>query len=170
MSDKQRAIVVGAVVTGILSSSYLALINVLCCLGVMIGAVVTAQQYAATTAGAVETGDGALLGAGAGALGAVVSQLLDFVLNPLDLGSKAVAESIFQFAQSLQPNNGQMPMDQMMQQADQGLFAILVSLVFTMIIFAIFGAIGGAIGAAIFGSDDGSQTAQTGTVQQPPEA
>jgi hypothetical protein len=63
-----------------------------------------------------------------------------------------------------------MPMDQMMQQADQGLFAILVSLVFTMIIFAIFGAIGGAIGAAIFGSDDGNQTAQPGTVQQPPEA
>jgi hypothetical protein len=38
-----------------------------------------------------------------------------------------------------------------------------------MIIFAIFGAIGGAIGAAIFGSDDGGQTDQPGTVQQPPE-
>jgi len=170
MSTKQRAVFIGAVVTGILSSSYIALINVFCCLGVIVGAVVTAQQLAATTSGPVETGDGALLGAGSGALGAVISQLLDFVLNPLDLGSRAVAETMLQFAQSLQPDNGQMPMDQMMQQADQGFFAMLVSLAFTMIIFAIFGAIGGAIGAAIFGSEGGDEAAQTGTVQQPPEA
>jgi hypothetical protein len=171
MSDKQRAVVVGAVVVGVLSTSYLQIINILCCLGVLIGGAVAAQQM--SRIGGVETGDGALLGAGAGALGAVFAQVFDLVLRPFELDSQSISRGFMEsMTQTMRQSGEPVPpaLEQMMQQqSDPSVTTILFGLAFSIVLFAVFGAIGGAIGAAIFGSDDG-QTAHPGAVQQPPEA
>ena len=46
MTSRQQSVLVGAAVTGILSTSYLGFINTLCCLGVIIGGAVATQQPA----------------------------------------------------------------------------------------------------------------------------
>jgi hypothetical protein len=169
MSTKQRAVVVGAVVAGLLSTSYLAAINIICCLGVIIGGLVAAQQFASSRSGAIQTGDAALLGAGAGALGAVFSTVFELVLRPLSLDSQSIIQDYLDsFAQQMRQSGEQLPpgFEQAMQQGEQGIGAILLGVVISMILYAIFGAIGGAIGGSIFGSDGGEPPAG----QEPPSS
>ena len=172
MSSKQRAVVVGAVVTGILSTSYFALINALCCLGVMIGGAVAAQQLASAQHGHAETGDGALLGAGAGALGAIFAQVFDVILRPLNLDSQSVFQGLQkQMMEQMQQNPGAMPQgyEQMMQQGGETSWLVLIMITLaSMIVYAIFGAIGGAIGAGLFGR--GGREEPGGQSVTPPEA
>jgi hypothetical protein len=166
MTPRQQSILVGAVVTGILSTSYLGLINTFCCLGVIIGGGVTAQQYVSRTGGSVEAGDGAVLGAAAGAGGAVLSALVDVMLRPFDLDSQAVQQTL---QESLMQMTGEEGMNQMMQMQQAqgegpGLLSVmgLLMLALNVVLFAIFGAIGGALGTALFGGEtDGSEGAQT---------
>jgi hypothetical protein len=157
MTPRQQSILVGAVVTGILSTSYLGLLNTLCCLGVIVGGIVTVQQYVGRTGGLVEAGDGAVLGAAAGAAGAVLSAVFDAALRPFDLDSQAVQKSL---QESMMQMVGEEEMNQMMQmQQAQGEGPALLSvmgllmLAVNAILFAIFGAIGGAFGTALFGEE-----------------
>lgn len=153
MSSKQQAIFVGAIVTGVLSTSYLAVINVLCCLGVILGGAIAVQQYAAIERTTVETGDGALLGALAGAAGVIVSTLLDQALKPLQLDSQSIMQDALQtYMENMQGAND-LP-QQALQGGDPGIGMMLISLVFGLVLYGVFGAIGGAIGASIFGADE----------------
>ena len=175
MTSRQQSVLVGAVATGILSTSYLGFINTLCCLGVIIGGVVTAQQYASRTGGPVESGDGAVLGALAGAGGAVLATLFDVVLRPFNLDSQSIQQGLQeQLMQGM--NGGQSVSPEVMQQMQgegPGLLSVmgLAFLLLNVIVFAIFGAIGGAVGAAIFGDEtnggaDGGQPVEAEGVQE----
>jgi len=155
MTPRQQSILIGAIVTGILSTSYLAFINVICCLGVIAGGAVATQQYTSRTGAAVESGDGAVLGALAGAGGAILSAFLDRALRPLGLDAQSIQQSVMQnLSQDMQGQ--QMP--PMMEQfqgdgSGGGAMILLLGVVFNAVVFAIFGAVGGAIGAAIFGDE-----------------
>jgi len=159
MTPRQQSILVGAVVTGILSTSYLGLINTLCCLGVIVGGIVTTQQYATRTRGSIPSGDGAVLGAFAGAGGAVLASLFDVMLRPLNLDSSSISQDMMeQFMQGMEGQQGMSPeMMQQMQGEGPGLLSVmgLAFLFMNLILYAIFGAIGGAIGTALFGEDEG---------------
>jgi hypothetical protein len=153
MSSKQQAIFVGAIVTGVLSTSYLAVINVLCCLGVILGGAIAVQQYTAIERTSVEAGDGALLGALAGAGGVIISTLLDQALKPFQLDSQSIMQDALQTYMENMQGTDAMP-QQALQGGDPGIGMMLVSLVFGLVLYGVFGAIGGAIGASIFGSDE----------------
>jgi len=165
MTPRQQSILVGAVVTGILSTSYLGLINTLCCLGVIVGGIVTTQQYAARTAGSVPSGDGAVLGAFAGAAGAVLSAVFDVMLRPLNLDSQSIQQGLQEQLMQMSDQGMSPEMMQQMQGEAPGLLSVmgLGFLLLNVVLFAIFGAIGGAIGTALFGEDDagGAGAAQT---------
>lgn len=157
MTPRQYSILVGAIVTAVLSTSYLGFINAICCLGVIIGGVVAAQQYV-TRSGAHDTGpildagDGAVLGALSGVGGAVLAAFLDLLLRPVGLDSQSIGEGMMQdMMQGTQGIQGQEGMMQGVQGG--GAMMFIVWLVLTIVVYAIFGAIGGAIGAAIFGQD-----------------
>jgi len=162
MTARQQAILIGAVVTGVLSTSYFFLINVLCCLGVILGGGVAAQQYASRTGALVESGDGAVLGALAGVGGVVLQQLFNWALRPLGLD---VREIVLQFAKQMQGQEGMSQQMMEQAQASPGLGTILFNLAVGMIVYAIFGAIGGAVGAAIFGGDGQEQEIRSGSSQ-----
>lgn len=157
MTPRQQSILVGAVVTGVLSTSYIGFINVLCCIGVIIGGLVTVQQFASRTGGPVGSGDGAVLGALAGAGGAVVQSVLDQALRPVNLDSRSISQGMMD--SMMQGMEGQQGMPQMMEQMQQGggggVMMFLFGLVFSVVLYAIFGAIGGAIGSALFGEEGG---------------
>lgn len=162
MTPRQQSILIGAVVTGILSTSYLFFINVLCCLGVIIGGVVATQQYTSRTGGAVESGDGAVLGALAGVGGAILQPVLNWALRPFGLGFRDV---VLEMVKNPQGQSMLPPETLQQMQTSPGLGAILFNLVVGMVVYAIFGAIGGAIGAALFGEEEQGRDVQSGGPQ-----
>jgi hypothetical protein len=154
MSSRQQSILIGAVVTGLLATSYLSFINSLCCLGVIIGSIVAVQQYRSRSGESVEAGDGAVIGALAGVGGAVLGTLFNTMLRPLSLDSTSISQGMMQqWMRGMQGQQGMSP--EMMQQFQGGTggLSIVIGLVFSIVLYAIFGALGGAIGAAIFGGD-----------------
>jgi len=156
MSPKQRSMILGGLVVGVLSTSYLGIINIACCAGVIIGAMVSVWHFTDTQQLTIEAGDGALIGAGAGAIGALVAVVLDVSLvQPLGLG---LEQAMMDFLQGVDlPEETR---QQFEAQAQQGTSPsqIGISLVFGLIINAIFGAIGGAIGAAVFQKGEDEET------------
>lgn len=173
MTPRQQSILVGAVVTGVLSTSYLGFINMFCCLGVVIGGGVAAQQFASRSGASVGSGDGAVLGALAGVGGAVIGALLDQALRPVGLDSQSIQKSMMDgMMQGMEGQEGLPPMLEQFQGGggDVGIVMLLFGIVFNAILYGIFGAIGGAIGAALFGSDEGPggegvQTAEAEVVE-----
>lgn len=162
MTTRQRAILTGGVVTGVLSTSYLSFVNVACCLGVIIGGVVTVQQYTSQSGTALESGDGAIMGAMAGAAGAVIGTVLDRILKPLGLDSNTISRRMMEEWSRGMEGPGMSP--EMMQSMEGGgsFLFVVAGTVFLMIIYAIFGAIGGALGTSFFQGD------QAGEAQPPP--
>lgn len=156
MTIRQRSILAGAAVTGILSTSYLNFINTLCCLGVILGAIVTIQQYTSQTGTKLEAGDGAVLGALTGAGGAVLGAIFDAVLRPVSLDSNSISQEMMK--EMMENMEGQQMSPEMMEQMQGGgsPLMMLVGLLFTMLIYAIFGAIGGAVGTTLFEGEDAS--------------
>jgi hypothetical protein len=152
MQSKQQSILIGALVTGVLSTSVLGLINALCCAGVILGGMASVWHYTSTYDAAVDTGDGALMGALAGAGGAILAAILNYIL--LTLGLNFSQEIVMGMLQSLDVDTSQIPMEQ-----SQDLGTIAFNAVSSAILYAIFGAVGGAIGASVFG-DDADPTVQ----------
>lgn len=156
MSDKQTAILIGAAITGFFSVSFFALVNSFCCLGVIIGGIVATQQYVSRTGGVkVETGDAAIIGAGAGALGSVLGTLVDLALKPIGLDAQSVTQQIMgNVMENMQPGQSQQFQAMMQQQSEQSVAMLVVFSIIGIVVYAIAGAIGGAIGAAIFGGEE----------------
>lgn len=155
MTPRRQSIFIGALVIGVLSTSYLNFINFVCCLGVFIGSIVAVQQYTVRETPAIEAGDGAILGALAGLGGAVVGALFNLALRPIGLDSSSVMqESMMNMMGNMQGQQGMSP--EMMQQYQQGggIGSFLLGLVMSLVIYAIIGAIGGAIGASLFGAEE----------------
>jgi hypothetical protein len=147
-----QSIFIGGVVVGVLSTSYLSLINLLCCMGVVIGGGTAAWHYISTADRSIDPVEGATLGAGAGVVGSLLSSLFDWALRPIGLDGQSALQNLagVDMEQMMQQNS--MMQEQMMQEPTMGM--MLVSLVMGAIFLAVFGAIGGAIGASLFGEDD----------------
>jgi len=157
MSPRQHSIFIGAVVTGVLSTSYLSFINTVCCLGVIIGGIVAVQQFTSRTGRAIESGDGAVIGALAGVGGAVLGAFFDAALRPFNLDSTSISQGMMeQWMQNMEGQQGMSPeMMQQFQGGDGGIMMFVVGLGFSVVLYAIFGAIGGALGTAFFGEETG---------------
>lgn len=152
MPDQKQSILIGAAVTAALSTSYLGLINCLCCAGVVIGSLVTVWHYTSRYDLTIEAGRGAVMGLVAAAVGAVISLLLNYLLLQVGLGGQEViVQSIMEaFSGYVSPEQMEMMREQMEAQRDVSFGAYLINGLVTVFVFALVGAVGGAIGAAIF--------------------
>jgi len=150
MPDSKQSILMGALVTGLLSTSYLSYINVLCCLGVIAGALVTVWHYTDTNEITIPTGKGAGLGAIAAIGGSIIALILNFVL--IQAGIRHDLAIVEFFVNSM---GDSMPPEQLeeMERQLEAPFAIgpyFLNGLLGMAISAAFGAIGGVIGAKVF--------------------
>ncbi len=158
MSDKQQSIFLGGAVVGLLSTSYLSFINFLCCLGVIIGAMVAVWHYTSTNSLTIRPGEGAVMGLTAAVVGSIIALVLNYIL--LKIGVRhdlAISNFFMEIARdSLPPEQYREMMDQ--QNAPITLGSYLGSGLIGIVISAVFGAVGGAIGAAVFkkGTDESS--------------
>ena len=167
MPDQKPSIFLGAAVVALLSTSYLSLINYFCCLGVIVGAMVTVWHYTSTYQLTVEMGRGAVLGLAAAALGSFVAIFLNYLLSSvgLDAGTITADLTMNMFRDMIPPEQLEQLQSQMDQQQDATLVQRLFSGLFGVVIASVFGAIGGIIGASVFkkGKEPG------GTSEEVPE-
>jgi hypothetical protein len=150
MPPRSQSVFLGALVGGVLSTSYLGFINVVCCLGVIIGALVSVWHYTTTNRLTIAGGVGAGMGATVGVLAAVISGVLTLFLAPLGLDTTAAVTDFMldTFGDQMDSSQRQQLEDQRDAGTSPG--AMVLGTVISAIIFAVFGAIGGAIGAAVF--------------------
>ncbi|HEY0376206.1 MAG TPA: hypothetical protein VGC87_04545 [Pyrinomonadaceae bacterium] len=84
MNSKLRAAVIGGVVLGLLSGiPYVRLGNIVCCLWVVLGGALASYLYIKRSAAPVNMGEGALIGALAGAIGTFVELIVGVPLTIL---------------------------------------------------------------------------------------
>ena len=160
MPSKQQSIILGGLIAGLLSTSYLGLINLLCCAGVIIGALVSVWHYTDTNELTIKPGQGAVIGLLAALIGWGVSFVLNFILIKAGIRSDLV---ISQFIlDRLGDSMPQESVDQMVEQmnAEMTLAKYLAGAVWGLL-FPVFGAIGGSIGALLFkkGGDEPTEFA-----------
>jgi uncharacterized membrane protein YjgN (DUF898 family) len=160
MPDRNESIFVGALVTALLSTSYLGVINCFCCAGVIIGALVSVWHYTSSYDLTMPSGQGAVIGLAAAALGGVIAVILNYLLAQVGLG---VNETVIRYALENYdlPSQSEEQLRQQLQQA-QTLGAVLLNGLITVVVYGIFGAIGGAIGASIFKKGNGSESGSEG--------
>lgn len=150
MPDTKQSIILGALVSGILSTSYLSLINLLCCLGVIAGALVAVWHYTETNELTIPTGKGAGMGAMAAIGGGVISMVLNLVLIQMGIRHDlAMVEFILnRFGNEMPPE--QIEAMEAQLEAPFMLGAYFLNALLGFAISAAFGAIGGSIGAKVF--------------------
>lgn len=154
MPSRTQSILIGGLVTGILSTSVLGMINILCCAGVIIGAMAGVWHYTEENSLTIPSSQGALIGALCGVLGAVIAGVLNQILIAIGLDFGTAMQG--QFMRNLGMSAEQLEQMQQMQEAQQQgnwLWTIGGTLI-SMVLFAVFGALGGAIGASVFQKGD----------------
>ena len=155
MSTKQTSIVIGGLVGGVLSTSPISVINCLCCLGVILGAMAGIWYYTDREQITVETADAAVMGAGMGVLAAVFSAAFTYLLGSIGL----VPTSEDQLQNAMQQEGMTEEGRQMLRNIQEYMSSVGGMILITGVsafIYAIFGAIGGAIGAALFKKGEGT--------------
>jgi hypothetical protein len=147
MPSRTQSILLGGLVVGLLGTSYLGLINLLCCAGVIIGSMVAVWHYTNENALTIPPGQGAAMGAAAAVIGALISWALNYLLTQIGMaGPEAL---IMGFMESFYPPE---QVEQMRDMQSQGTSPVMmvVGLIIGVVVSAIFGAVGGAIGASVF--------------------
>ncbi len=160
MPSKQQSIILGGLVAGLLSTSYLGLINMLCCAGVIVGALVAVWHYTDTNELTITAGQGAVLGLLAALVGWGISLVLNYVLIKAGIRSDLVVSQFFldRFGDSMPAESYDQLVDQMT--AEMSLGAYLKTSIWGVLFSTVFGAVGGAIGAVIFkkGGDEATES------------
>lgn len=153
----------GSAVVAVLSTSYLGLINCLCCAGVIIGAMVAVWHYTNTNELTIPTGEGAVMGLIAAVVGTVVAFVLNMILTSMGLGLEAAIQEFVldRFGDQMSPE--QLADMEEQFEASSSLGARLVNGVIGLAVSSVFGAIGGALGASLFkkGTDEQGEAEAT---------
>jgi len=157
MPSKQQSIILGGLIAGLLSTSYLGLINLLCCAGVIIGALVSVWHYTDTNELTIKAGQGAVIGLLAALIGWGVSFVLNFILIKAGIRSDLVFSQFI--LDRFGDNMPQESVDELVEQmnAEMTLAKYLAGAVWGLL-FPVFGAIGGSIGALLFKKGGGEPT------------
>ncbi len=155
MQSRLQPAVIGGVVIGVLSA--LPLIsagNCCCCLWVIAGGAVAAyllQQHQATP---ITVGDGAVVGAMAGLIGAVVHLVVSIpvqlVAGPIQMRMHAAHDGA---RCGREPRSRSRMADQMQFGAAHGIFALIIGFAFFLVIGTAFATVGGMLGALFFKKD-----------------
>ncbi len=78
MNDKMKPAIIGGVVLGVLSAiPFVNMVNMCCCAWAIVGGVLAANMYIKNSTSPVSTGDGALVAAIAGVVGARVVAVVE---------------------------------------------------------------------------------------------
>lgn len=139
---------IGGAAAGLLSG--VPIVNCLCCLWIIGGAMLSVHLLARDTPTSLTAGDGAILGALTGIAAAVVRSLIGLPLHNLNIQVlRRIMERMAEFAKDMPAG-----WDSLMQRASLeklSLSGFILALFFDAAIFAVLGILGGVIGVSLFG-------------------
>lgn len=159
MPGKFQSILLGALITGILSAAYFVvqfsyqsqiLGAVVCCVVPTVGALVATWHYTTTNAITIAAGQGAMIGLAACVLGYIVSDILLLALSALGVSPGPFdVDAIVEMTRENMVEQGQNPevIDQAVEFTRNFFWAFAL---LGVVANGLFGAIVGAIGASVF--------------------
>jgi len=162
MNNKLKPAVIGGVVLGLLSAiPFVNFVNLCCCLWAILGGLLASYLYVKNSPVPANAGDGAIVGAIAGAVGAGIYLVLGI---PLAIVSgSAMRAMLINLMTNVDPSQAEMLRRQMEAQGDNIAGVIVQSLVGALLLI-VFSVIGGLIGIPLFEKRKG------GTMPPPPPA
>jgi hypothetical protein len=152
MNNKLKPAIIGGVILGICSAlPFVQVLNTCCCLWAILGGAVAVYFYIKNSPTPINMGEGAMLGAIAGLVGAVIFVILGV---PLSLATGQAAVSIFSsLSQYMNPEQGEMIRQAMEAAQNRPLAARMGEMILQHFILAIllvlFSIIGGLIAVPI---------------------
>lgn len=148
MPSKLNSLLLGGLIIAVLSTSYLAFINMACCAGVILGAMAGVWHYTNENDLTIPPGTGAGMGAMMAVIGALAAFGLNYVVGLVGLPDN---QEIGQQMQQMFMPGGEMTDEQREAMESMNTPAMqAVNMGIGVVVSLIFGAIGGAIGAAVF--------------------
>lgn len=144
MNDKLKPAIIGGVILGVLSA--IPAVNTCCCIWALVGGLVAANMYIKSSPNPVTPADGAIVGAIAGAVGAV---LIIVVGIPLQLIFGAAMSSMMGgLIQNADPRQAEQI--QMAMASGLGFGRAILNALMYSVTAVIFSAVGGLLGVALF--------------------
>lgn len=161
MNNKLKPAVIGGVVLGLLSAiPFVNWVNICCCAWAILGGILASYLYVKNSPTPANAGDGALVGAMAGGIGAAIYVVVGIPLAIVSGG--AMREALINFMSNLDPRQADMIRQQMEMQGDSIAGAIIQGLIGALLL-VVFAVIGGLIGIPLFEKRKGG-----GAVPPPP--
>lgn len=162
MNNKVKPALIGGVLLGLLSViPFVNALNICCCLWAILGGMLASYLYVKNSPTPVSAGDGAILGALAGLIGAAISLILGIPI------SYAMGPTMRNLMISLLENVDRQQADMMRRQlelAGDAIAPLIINALILAVMLFFFSVIGGLIGAALFEKRKG------GVVPPPPPA
>ena len=143
----EQSALIGAGVTGGLSSPYVGIVNTCCCLGVILGTLLSVYYYTEHTTTPVRTGDGAVLGVVSGVGGAVLATLIEIGMRIVGVGVRGALERVIRMV----PSGTFRELTPIVHGHEAwGVLWLIVEMGAEMIVFGVVGALAGTVGTAVF--------------------
>jgi hypothetical protein len=156
MNNKVKPALIGGVLLGLLSViPFVNALNVCCCLWAILGGMLASYLYIKNSPVPATPGDGAILGALAGVIGAVISIILGIPIN-YAMGPR-MRNLLLGLVENMDRQQAEMMRRQLEMSGDSVAALIINALILGFLLF-IFSLIGGLIGAALFEKRKGGAT------------
>jgi len=161
MNNKLKPAVIGGVVLGLLSAiPFVNWVNICCCAWAILGGLLASYLYVKNSPTPANAGDGAIIGAMAGGIGAVIFLVVGIPLSILS--GAAMREMLINFMAKVNPEQADLIRRQMAMQGES-ISGVIVQSLFAALILVVFAVIGGLIGIPLFEKRKG-----VGPVPPPP--
>jgi hypothetical protein len=162
MNNKVKPALIGGVLLGLLSViPFVNALNVCCCLWAILGGMLASYLYVKNSPTPASAGDGAILGALAGIIGAVISLILGIPI------SYAMGPTMRNLLLSMLENVDRQQAELMRRQLElsgDSIAPVIINALIMAVLLFFFSVIGGLIGTALFEKRKG------GSVPPPPPA
>ena len=153
MNNKLKPALIGGVLLGLLSAiPVVNLVNVCCCLWALIGGLLASYLYIKNSPVPASAGDGAILGALPGLVGAVIVVVIGIPISIIAGG--ITRELLIRLIESVNP--GQAEAIRIQMEASSTIPGAIVNGIILAVLLVIFSTIGGLLGVPIFEKRKGS--------------
>jgi len=145
MNNKLKAALIGGVVFGLLS--VIPFIGICCCLWAILGGMLATYLYVKNSPTPANAGDGAILGALAGLVGAVIYLVLGI---PIAIAMGPTMRNLFfSIIENVEPRQADM-MRQRFEASGDAIIPLIIQTLIIAVVLFVFSIIGGLLGIPIF--------------------
>lgn len=153
---------IGGTIAGVLSG--IALLNCLCCIWIIGGAMLAAYLLVKDSPVALSSGDGIIVGVFTGIVAAIANVIVNVLLRPFNMKiMQRIFELLSEYMEEMPPGFEDLIEGQGLESSVP---TFLLGLVISIIIFSVLGALGGVLGISLFGKKFAPKTQGSSDVSE----